>query len=248
MARTLPAGSSTEWSVSPATLGTVTPDGQVTAGVSVGDGIVSVRVTLPDGRTTTAAAALMVTERAAAVPLRITPHNPKLAQNQTQAFTVTRSGQRPLPPGSHVEWRVVPSDLGDITPSGVFTPLARTGSGTIIAEVRSARGALLGTGSTPVKVLIRDGAVPALDFAIVPERLDLVAGGGQVVRIERLGDQVSGAKVHWGVTPSDLLLISPRAGGAAQVRALRAGSGTLTATVSVGDLIRLQKSIPVTVR
>ncbi len=246
-ARAVPAGSTIAWTVEPPALASVTGDGVVTAGGESGAGIVRARVTTPDGRSRTAVAALRVAERTSTAALRMIPQDAHVAPNQSQTFTITRAG-RALPSTARVEWRVVPSELGDITPAGVFTPAAVVGTGTVIAEVWNERGKVLGRAATTVTIGLRDAVQQqSLDFVISPPAVTLAVGKSAVVNAVRSGAIPSDGTIAWSVAPADLARLDNGTRRTATITGLRAGSGTLTAVVTAGGR-RVEKSIALTVR
>lgn len=239
----VPAGAKIDWRVEPPSLATVTADGTVTAGNDPGDGIVRVRVQM-NGRSATGAVALRVARGNMATALRITPHDVTLTGTTSQAFTV-RSRGRELPPNMHVEWRVVPDELGRITPTGIFTPAALSGSGRIVADVRDRTGSLIGTVSTHVTLAASSSTAP-FDFSIVPGVLDLSRNESRYVTAEGTGSRPAGATIEWSVIPSTLLTIDQPRTVSTSVRARGPGTGVLRAVVTIAGR-SIEKTIPVVV-
>ncbi len=193
-ARILGAGgseeSTAEWGVFPEDLGTMTPDGLLTANPVFGDpnsgefgpheGVVVARVALPDGTTLTDRAHVRV--RIPGQPIRMIVRPvfavvPRLESIQFEAMVQGPTGQTlDLP----VSWKVVPDFLGTISNDGMFTagglsidPDAWSRpSGLVVAEVNIA-GGLSFRGTAAVVV---DLPSPQVLVSISPKSVTLRTG------------------------------------------------------------------------
>jgi hypothetical protein len=153
-----PSDWTTEWAVFPGDLGTITPDGLLTANPAFGDpasgefgpheGVVGAQITLPDGSVLADRAHVRITTPGQPVRVHVTPSFAIVPPGESVAFEAVVFG----PDGDAVEipvvWRVTPAHIGTISSDGVFTAsdLAiepnswQRPRGQVVAEVRAAGG------------------------------------------------------------------------------------------------------------
>lgn len=147
--RPLPAIVPIRWTVTPPTIGTVTPDGLFTANASLAtpasddfgrrEGVLIATASLPEGKLATGTARVVVLPADAPDAIRVIPAQATLGLSETVRFRVapmlgsSGGGEARIGGASsaaaleepRVVWSVVPARLGTITPDGLFTPNPR---------------------------------------------------------------------------------------------------------------------------
>ncbi len=120
------------WTVSPGSLGTVSPDGSFTAGQQTTSGTVSAAI-----GSISAAAAVSVSIPVPSA-IEISPATDSRYSMQIREFKAAVMGQlgRDIP-NAPVTWSVSPPWLGRIDPDGTFTAGKHTGSGTVTTTIES---------------------------------------------------------------------------------------------------------------
>ncbi|MEW6686669.1 MAG: hypothetical protein AB1393_10760 [Candidatus Edwardsbacteria bacterium] len=201
-----PVNAKLVWNVMPVKLGTITQDGLFTASPEGGVGLVRVSAEWENAFGIDRAF-VNVSELRPKFLVKIRPKKVILAPNKTQEFKVEVFDQNGnIIPVPRIIWKVIPPQLGQITPEGIFTAGEKAGHGRIIAELPSE----IGKGRDASFVIIK----PPGKFLIkiYPERVTVKPGGtiqftAQVFNPE--GEELPNPPLIWKVYPSDLGTITP---------------------------------------
>ena len=188
-----PIGWTTEWTVFPPDLGTITPDGLFTANPVYGDpaspefgpheGSVGARATLDDGTTLSDLAHVLIRIPGSPVRVLVEPRVAVVPPSESIQFEVVVLGPDGEPVDVPVTWGVSPARIGTITPGGLFTASSEAGepgswqrpTGWVTAEV------VLGAGRVfrGAAAVVIDVSNPEIVVHIAPRDATLRPGASQ---------------------------------------------------------------------
>ncbi len=202
-----PVSAELKYTVSPDWLGTVDRNGNFTAGEKPGLGVVKVEA-LSKKAFGSNRAFVITTRQAVKYQVKIKPRQavlePKsIIQFQPEAYD--QAGNQVYPPSW--KWKVIPEELGSITPQGLFTAGDKPISGKIVAQLPE----IFGQGQDVVSIKINSHSRNIIKIS--PPRVNLKPG--QMIQfsaniVNSQGKPLQDARIIWKVTPENLGQITPQ--------------------------------------
>lgn len=196
-----------KYTVSPNWLGTVDRNGNFTAGEKPGLGVIKIDA-IANKASGSNRAFVIIARQAARYQVKIKPRQAVLEAKsilQLQPEVYDQAGNQAYPP-SWI-WKVIPEELGSITPQGLFTAGDKPISGKIVAQLPE----LFGQGQDVVSIKVTSHSRNIIK--INPPKANLKPG--QMVQfsaniINSQGKPLPDARIIWRVTPDNLGQITPQ--------------------------------------
>lgn len=189
------------WSISPV-FGTISPAGLYTSPQNVTQPQ-TVTVTATSNSNSTSSAHVLVNLTPAAMKLTISPDMPTLNAGQTQQFTATISGSS----DQTVTWQIVPSDLGSITSTGIYTAPNSIKSNAVVTL--TAKAVANPSVSLTTVIFLRAGSVapkqnptpPPAPVAITLDKTAVSLKPGDSVQFTAAVTNATNTNVAWSISP-----------------------------------------------
>jgi hypothetical protein len=189
------------YSLSAEDLGIIDQDGNFTAGNKPGLGIIRIEAFAGDAYGLQRIF-VVISDQKPSYKVKIKPRQVILEANSSIRFEVEvtdENGNQTLPP--NIEWKLIPENLGSITPQGVLTAGDRAVSGRVVAKLPSQFGQ--GQDAASVKVSIKGRNT----IRINPAKVNLRPG--QMIQftatvIDNRGRPSNDPRIIWKIAPENL--------------------------------------------
>ncbi len=195
-----------KFQVLPAALGSVSPEGVFTASARSGNGVVTVRAE-HQGAVGQARGLLVVASGPGRYRVQLRPKAAMVGPSQSAEFEPAcydPQGNQVSPP--YWVWRVVPQDLGTITPEGLFTAGDRAVQGKVVASLPPD----FGIGQDFASVRVKPG--PPRIVRVSPAKAVLRPGESRQFTASAVGPSglpLDNARFVWKVSPEGMGTITP---------------------------------------
>lgn len=196
-----------KYTISPDWLGTVDRNGNFMAGEKPGLGVVTVEA-ISNKASGSTRAFVITTRQAVKYQVKIKPRQAVLEPKsiiQLQPEAYDQAGNQVYPPSW--KWKVIPEELGSITPQGLFTAGDKSISGKIVVLLPE----IFGQGQDVVSIKINSHSNNIIKIS--PPKANLKPG--QMVQFSAniansQGKPLPDARIIWKVTPENLGQITPQ--------------------------------------
>ncbi len=196
-----PVEAKIKYSLSPSTLGEIDEDGNFTAGPTAGPGLIKAQV-VSGNRRGSGRAMVVIEPLRRQYSVRLKPRQATVeAGTSLQLELEVRDQDGREANQRSIDWKLIPQDIGTITPQGLFTAGERTGFGRIVASL--SEGDARGQDAVTVRIISRSRN----QVRISPAKSGLKPG--QMIQFTaRISDGPGrageDARVRWSVSPSGL--------------------------------------------
>jgi hypothetical protein len=237
-----PVRAAVRYSLSPSTLGVIDDQGNFTAGSETGPGLVKALATA-GSRQGIGRALVVIEPTRRQYSVMIKPRQATVETGSSLELEAEVRDQDGKPAGqAMLDWKLIPEEIGTITPQGVFTAGERPGYGRIVASLAGDFGR--GQDAATVRIVSRSRN----EIRISPSKSGLRPG--QMVQFSaRISNarsrQLEDARVRWTVSPpglgtitqSGLFTAGPSAGSGMVVAEIPSemGGGRAAAPVTISN-------------
>jgi hypothetical protein len=196
-----------DYKVTPASLGLISPDGVFAASSQSGNGIITVRAEYQGSVAQVRSSVTVVAGQIKRYRVQLKPKTTLVAPSQSAEFEPAcfdANGNQVTPP--YWVWKVVPQNLGTITPEGLFTAGDKAIQGKVVVSLPPD----FGIGQDFASVRIKPG-MPRI-VRVSPSKVLLKPGESKQFTAsasEQTGLPVENGKFIWKVSPPDLGTITP---------------------------------------